>query len=85
MEDPFTGKAFLSNSCEDIESNIPTVEPDPQNNFRLIHQSVIELSDGNQIQDGCHSRHLGWAAELVIEAFLLLVASQKQVNPTNRS
>jgi hypothetical protein len=51
--------------------------------FSLIHQSVLELSEGNQIQDGCHSRHLGWAAPLVIEGNLCLVDANahKKIRP----
>jgi hypothetical protein len=48
-------------------------EANPQKKFSLIRQSVLDLSDGNKIQDGSHSRHLGGAAPLVSERNLPLV------------
>jgi hypothetical protein len=42
--------------------------------FRLIPPTVLKLIDGNQIQDGCRSRHLDFrAAPLIIERKLLRV------------
>jgi hypothetical protein len=42
--------------------------PQPtQKKFRLICWRVLEVINGQQIQDGYHSRHIGWPTVLVIE------------------
>jgi hypothetical protein len=61
-----------------IERNLPLVTPnEPHKNEinrpRHLICPVISVIDGNQIQDGGHSDHLGWAAELIIERNLPLV------------
>jgi hypothetical protein len=51
-----------------------------------IDPGVCPLIDGNEIQDGGHSGHLGWAAVLIIERNLPLVTPNKpQKNLINRS
>jgi hypothetical protein len=32
-----------------------------------VDAGIRQIMDGNQIQDGCHSGHVGWAVALVIE------------------